>query len=120
MIKEPRENIIALNFVGGKRDYRSETPKQCALREMKEELSKCPTEVFDISTQEKLKHLHLWYAKGKYFLIPMQVQINSEPVIDENFKWININSLDEEDLHFLPQELIKIFHLDQPNATPYN
>ena len=113
LIREPRDDKIAYNFVGGKREYRRETPLKCALREMKEELAKTPPEIYNSQMLTDISQKYLWYSPGKYFLIPIRIEIQNL-VINQEYKWIAISEVLKELLHPFAREIIKTFKLAFP------
>jgi hypothetical protein len=113
LIKELREDKYGYNFVGGKREYRRETPLKCALREMREELVRAPEKVYNRDMKICVGLKYLWYAPGKYFLIPVEIKIESLS-IDDDFKWIEVCSVLKETLHPFAREIIKTFRLNFP------
>jgi len=119
MVLENRDDIPALNFPGGKREYRNEKPRQCAIREMLEELIDCPKEVFDTESYKIVKSLYLWYAQAKYFVIPVEYTFTSAPIINEKFKWVNIKNFGIETLYRLSKQVISTFKLDNPEHQAY-
>jgi 8-oxo-dGTP pyrophosphatase MutT (NUDIX family) len=118
MILESRDGVLSLNLPGGKREYRNEKPRQCAIREMQEELKDCPIEVFDINNYN-IKPLYLWYAGGKYFIIPLEYTFKTAPIINDKFKWVNIKNLKEEHVYHLTAQVIKTFGLQNTDNVCY-
>lgn len=86
---ETREGKELFNFIGGKRESKSETPYQTASRELQEEIKG------DIKDYEKGKKA-LWIAQSKYFLFPVEAKSSS---ISENTliktQWIKIKDIIE-------------------------
>lgn len=119
-ILEIREGKPCLNLPGGKREYRNEKPRQCALREMSEELKDCPITIFNFENYKCTKTLYLWYAKGKYFIIPLQYTFNEAPAINEQYKWINIKNLGIENIYPFTADMINTFKLDKADNVCYS
>lgn len=119
MISEAREGVFAFNFPGGKREYRNEKPRQCALREMSEELKDCPNEVFNQQSYKITKSLYLWHASSKYFLIPLEYTFPTELIIDDKYKWVNIKDIGKENIYPFAREIINTFELGKDDNICY-
>jgi len=108
---ECRNEIIAYNFLGGKRNKKSETPLKIALREFYEELShtdgSCLINNKTKSIIGKMNKYNkvLWYGPSKYALYPMILPTDCWDIVSRfdstkskelrGLKWMQLNTPDE-------------------------
>ena len=93
MIRETRADKFLLNFIGGKRESRGETPDETARREYSEEVG------YDLDIN-LISHAELtnpiWMAQAKYALYFVDKTLMKLPDIETNspLVWVNINDWD--------------------------
>lgn len=114
MIQETRRGQIKYNFMGGKRDYKVETPLQTAIREFYEETKLSSKDVV-LNQQDIMKQVKGWNAKGKYILFRIPItDIATIQTLSQikHCTWISLYYLTDSNLcHNHTLEMIDEFKL---------